>query len=156
MPAAQDYLLLNNSLIVGSLLFALGAVGFVSRRNLFAMALAAAVMLQGVVLIAVAFGRFHGDRTGEVFGLFALAVAALQVGCLAALVLLLVRKEGSLDVSLWRYLRPREHDQEFDEHSSDIEPNSAQPIVSRQGPHGMTDGKPRIVSHTNASDVDDG
>ena len=52
---------LHNYLIVGAILFVLGAIGFLTRRNLITMFLSAEMMLQGVALNLVAFGRFHGN-----------------------------------------------------------------------------------------------
>src|SRR5262249_41737827 len=57
MPGSDA--VLNNYLIVGALLFTLGLVGFLARRNLIIMFLCAELMLQGVSLTLVAFSAFH-------------------------------------------------------------------------------------------------
>lgn len=95
----QDFHLLNNSLIIGALLFALGAVGFVCRRNIVVMMLAAGMMLQGVTLTLTASGAFHGNVTGEVFSLFLLVVATLQGAMALAVFAAAKRPLQSLDVS---------------------------------------------------------
>lgn len=96
---------LHNYLIVGAILFALGIVGFVARRNLIIMFLSVEMMLQGVALNMVAFARFYGNLQGQVFVLFMLTVAACEAGIALALILMLYRRRRSLDVSLWQELR---------------------------------------------------
>jgi NADH-quinone oxidoreductase subunit K len=92
-------------LAVGAILFCLGLVGFLTRRNLIVMFLSAELMLQGVAINFVAFSRFHGNLHGQVFTLFVIAVAACEAGIALALILTLYRRKRSLDVSLWQALR---------------------------------------------------
>ena len=51
--------LLYNYLLVGAILFGLGLVGFLTRRNIIVMFLCAEMMLQGVSLTLIGFGRFQ-------------------------------------------------------------------------------------------------
>ena len=92
-------------LAVGAILFCLGLVGFLARRNLIVMFLSAELMLQGVALNFVAFSRYHGNLHGQVFTLFVIAVAACEAGIALALILILYRRKRSLDISLWQALR---------------------------------------------------
>src|SRR5262245_42651779 len=101
---------LHDYLIVGAILFALGTVGFLARRNLIIMFLSAEMMLQGVAINLVAFARYWGNLHGQVFTLFILTVAACEAGIALALILILYRSRHSLDVSPWQELR--EPDQE--------------------------------------------
>jgi NADH-quinone oxidoreductase subunit K len=96
---------LENYLIVGAILFGLGMIGFLARRNLIILFLSAEMMLQGVALNLVAFARFRGNLQGQVFTLFILTVAACEAAVALALILILYRKKRSLDVSLWQDLR---------------------------------------------------
>ena len=97
--------MLTNYLILGAILFCLGAVGFLSRRNMIVMFLSAEMMLQGVALNLVAFARDRGNLHGQVFALFITTVAACEAGIALALILMLYRSRRSLDVSLWQDLR---------------------------------------------------
>jgi NADH-quinone oxidoreductase subunit K len=97
--------LLQNYLIVGTLLFGIGLVGFFSRRNMIIMFLSAEMMLQGVSVSLVAWGRFHNDWGGQVLVIFILTVAACEAAIALALVLSLYRRSGSLDVAFWHNLR---------------------------------------------------
>jgi NADH-quinone oxidoreductase subunit K len=97
--------LLQNYLVVGAMLFGIGLVGFLSRRNMIVMFLSAEMMLQGTALTLVAFGRYHGNWTGQVFTIVILTVAASEAAIALALVLVLFNRRGSLDVTLWQDLR---------------------------------------------------
>jgi NADH-quinone oxidoreductase subunit K len=97
--------LLYNYLLVGAALFALGLIGFVVRRNMIVMFLCAEMMLQGVSISLVAWGRFHHDLGGQMLVIFIITVAACEAGIALALVLMLVQKSGTLDVAFWQDLR---------------------------------------------------
>jgi NADH-quinone oxidoreductase subunit K len=92
-------------LAVAAILFGIGLVGFLTRRNLITMFLCAEMMLQGVAINFVAFARYHGNLEGQVFVLFILAVAACEAGIALALILMLYRRGKTLDVSSWQELR---------------------------------------------------
>src|SRR3954451_6393489 len=96
---------LHHYLIVGAILFCLGMVGFLARRNLIVMFLSAEMMLQAVAINLVAFARYRGNLQGQAFVLFIITVAACEAAVALALILMLYRRRGSLDVSLWQELR---------------------------------------------------
>jgi len=110
----DELALLENYLIVGALLFGIGLVGFFSRRNMIVMFLSAEMMLQGVSVSLVAWGRFHNDWGGQMLVIFILTVAACEAAIALAVVLTLFHKSGSLDIALWQQLRkenqPAYHD----------------------------------------------
>ncbi|OWK41657.1 NADH-quinone oxidoreductase subunit NuoK [Fimbriiglobus ruber] len=92
-------------LAVGAVLFGIGLVGFLSRRNLITMFLCSEMMLQGVVLNLLAFGRYHGTINGQVFALFVITVAACEAGLALALFLTMYRRGKTLDSGAWQSLR---------------------------------------------------
>lgn len=96
---------LNNYLLLGAILFSLGMVGFLTRRNLIVMFLCAELMLQGVSMSLVAFSRYHGNWNGQVLTIFSLALAGAEAAIALALVVALFRRHGTLDISLWQDLR---------------------------------------------------
>lgn len=108
-------LTLHDYLAVGAILFALGMVGFLARRNLIVMFLSAEMMLQGVALNLVAFARYRGNLQGQAFVLFILTVAACEAAIALALILMLFRRSKSLDVSLWQELREADQSPVLDE-----------------------------------------
>jgi len=97
--------LLRNYLLVGAALFALGMLGFIARRNLIVMFLSAEMMLQGVGLSLIAFGRYHGNWSGQVFTIVILTIAACEASIAMALVVVLFNRKSSLDVTLWQDIR---------------------------------------------------
>jgi len=116
---------LHNYLIVGAILFVLGAIGFLTRRNLITMFLSAEMMLQGVALNLVAFGRYHGNLQGQSFTIFILTVAACEAAVALALILTLYRSRKSLDVSIWQDLR-----EPGQEPIGDDEPLEPEPVTT--------------------------
>jgi NADH-quinone oxidoreductase subunit K len=99
MPPAIGYV------IVGAVLFALGLVGFLTRRNLIVIFLCTEVMFQGVVLNAVAFARLHHHLEGQAYALFLLVIAAVEAGLALGLVMLLYRRRDTLDADTWSLMR---------------------------------------------------
>jgi NADH-quinone oxidoreductase subunit K len=87
--------------VVGAILFALGLVGFLSRRNLIVMFLSTELMFQGVVVNVVAFSRLHEHVDGQAFAMFLLAIAAVEAGLALGLLVLLYRIRGTLDADAW-------------------------------------------------------
>ncbi len=92
-------------LAIAAILFGLGLVGFLTRRNLITMFLCAELMLQGVVLNLLAFSKFHGNLSGQAFGLIVITVAACEAGLAMALFVLLYRRAKTLDASDWQGVR---------------------------------------------------
>ncbi len=126
--------LLLNFLVVGALLFSIGLIGFVTRRNMIIMFLAAEMMLQGVSLSLVAWGRYHGDWGGQMLVIFILTVAACEAAIALALIQMLFQRGGNLDIALWQRLReenqPAYVDREIPE---DFDPKQVFPTLTPAG-----------------------
>lgn len=99
MPGVTEYV------ILGAILFALGLVGFLCRRNLILIFLSTELMFQGVVINAVAFARFHHHIEGQAFALFLLVIAAVEAGLALGMVVLLYRRRETLDAEAWGIMR---------------------------------------------------
>ena len=136
---------LENYLVVGAILFALGLVGFLCRRNLIIMFLCAEMMLQGVALNLVAFARYRGNLQGQAFTLFILTVAACEAGIALALILVLYNAKRSLDVSDWQDLR--EPGQQKTEDEEPLPPAPPQPSMPRLTPAGREPAHREETSH---------
>ncbi|MFL5340469.1 MAG: NADH-quinone oxidoreductase subunit NuoK [Gemmataceae bacterium] len=136
---------LSNYLVVGAILFVLGVIGFLTRRNMILMFLSAEMMLQGVAVNLVAFARYHGNLHGQVFTLFLITVAACEAAIALALILMLYRQRKTLDVSVWQDLR-----EPGQEPTVDVEPPPV-PAVPAELPHltpaGIAPPRPREESH---------
>jgi NADH-quinone oxidoreductase subunit K len=140
---------LENYLVVGAILFALGLIGFLARRNMIVMFLSAEMMLQGVAINLVAFARYHGDNLklgGQVLTLFILTVAACEAAIALVLVLMLYRRRHTLDVSVWQELR--EPDQEPIEDEEPLPPAPPEPSWPQLSPSGPEPAhEPEETSH---------
>ena len=101
----SELALLQNYLVVGAMLFGIGLIGFLSRRNMIVMFLCAEMMLQGVSVSLVAWGRYHDDWGGQMLVIFILTVAACEAAIALALVLMLFQRSGKLDIAGWHTLR---------------------------------------------------
>ena len=91
-------------LLIGAVLFVLGLVGFVTRRNLILMFLCTELMLQGVILTLVGFnqhwlGQGVAGLDGQSFTIFLLVVAAAEAALAMALVMMLQRYKPTLDAA---------------------------------------------------------
>ncbi len=98
-------LALQHYLAVGAIMFCIGMIGFLCRRNLIVMFLCTELMFQGVAINLIAFGRFHGNFAGQAFVIFVLVIAAAEASLALGLVVLLFRQRNTLDSEAWRDLK---------------------------------------------------
>src|SRR5437667_2445957 len=96
---------LQHYLAVGGLMFAIGMLGFMTRRNLIVMFLCTELMFQGVAINLIAFSAYHGDLGGQAFTIFVLVIAAAEASLALGLVVLLFRQKNTLDADAWRELK---------------------------------------------------
>jgi NADH-quinone oxidoreductase subunit K len=96
---------LEHYLAVGAIMFVIGLVGFVSRRNLIVIFLCTELMLQGVAINLIAFSRYTNTLAGQAFVIFVLVIAASEASLALGLVVLLFRQKNTLDADAWRDLK---------------------------------------------------
>ena len=101
-PEPMAAITLAHYLFVSAVMFILGIIGFISRRNLIIMFLCTELMFQAAGIALVAFGRYHLNFTGQTFVIFVLTVAAAEAAMGLALVVLLFRRKESLDAQVWK------------------------------------------------------
>ena len=104
-PAPMHEATLYHYLLTSAILFVIGLIGFVTRRNLIIMFLCTEMMFQAAGIAMIAFSRFHLNHTGETFVIFVLTIAAAEAALALALVVLLFRRRETLDGSVWNELR---------------------------------------------------
>ena len=103
--AQMSPLALQHYLLVGGVLFAIGLIGFMCRRNLIVMFLCTELMFQGVSINLIAFGRYWGNLSGQAFVIFVLVVAAAEAALALGLIILLFRQKHTLDSEAWHELK---------------------------------------------------
>jgi NADH-quinone oxidoreductase subunit K len=84
--------------VLSALLFGLGVVGFLFKRNIITMFMSIELMLNAVNLAFVAFGRSLGQLQGQVFVFFVIVVAAAEAAVGLAIVILIQRNRKTLNV----------------------------------------------------------
>lgn len=89
----------SHALILAAILFVIGAVGVIVRRNVLFVLMSIEIMLNSAGLAFVAGSAIHGQPDGQVFFIFILPVAAAEVAIGLALALLIFQRYGTLD--LW-------------------------------------------------------
>jgi len=85
-------------LVLSAILFGLGAVAFVFRRNIITIFMSIELMLNAVNLAFVAFSQAHGQLDGQVFVLFVIVVAAAEAAVGLGIIILTARNRQSLNV----------------------------------------------------------
>ncbi|MGC9022855.1 MAG: NADH-quinone oxidoreductase subunit NuoK [Dissulfurimicrobium sp.] len=96
---------LNHYIILSSILFGLGIIGFVTRRNALIVFMSVELMLNAVNLMLVAFSRFRADLSGQVMVLFIYTVAAAEVAVDLALLISLFRHMRTVDLTKFNILK---------------------------------------------------
>ncbi|MEQ8769362.1 MAG: NADH-quinone oxidoreductase subunit NuoK [Phycisphaerales bacterium] len=104
VPEIMGSITLAHYLFVSAVMFVLGLIGFLTRRNLIIMFLCTELMFQAAGIALIAFSRFHMNLDGQTFVIFVLCVAAAEAAMGLALTVLLFRKRESLSADEWREL----------------------------------------------------
>jgi len=89
---------LNHYMIVSFLLFSIGFMGVLVRRNFLTILMSVELMLNAVNLNLIAFSRRLSDLTGQVFSIFVITIAAGEAAIGLALTISFFRQRRTLDV----------------------------------------------------------
>jgi NADH-quinone oxidoreductase subunit K len=96
---------LTHYIVLSSILFGLGTIGFCTRRNALILFMSIELMLNAVNLMLVAFSNFMGDMAGQVMVLFIFAVAAAEVAVGLAILIALFRHVREVDITKFNVLK---------------------------------------------------
>lgn len=100
MNVPTDYLV-----ILSAILFAIGVLGVLTRRNAIVMFMSVELMLNAANLALIAFARERGEIVGHVFVFFIIGVAAAEVAVGLALIVAIFKTKRSIDIDQVRGLR---------------------------------------------------
>lgn len=92
-------------LALSAILFTIGLIGVLIRRNAIVVFMCVELMLNSVNLTLISFSAFHGDVTGQILVFFSLAVAAAEAVIGLAIILAIFRNNLSVDISKVNLLR---------------------------------------------------
>jgi NADH-quinone oxidoreductase subunit K len=97
--------MIEEALFFSALLFAVGAMGVLTRRNALIVFMCVELMLNAVNLSFVALARMHGSASGQVFVIFVMTVAAAEAAVGLAIVIAVFRHFRSVDLANVNLLR---------------------------------------------------
>jgi NADH-quinone oxidoreductase subunit K len=89
---------LNEYMILSTILFSIGLLGAIRRKNLLMLFFATEIMLNAVNIGMAAISKFHGDLTGQMFAFFIIAIAASEVAVGLGLLILWFKRHNTLDL----------------------------------------------------------
>ena len=96
---------INYYILLSAILFIIGLVGVMARRNAIIIFMCIELMLNAVNLLLVAFSTLHNDASGQVFVFFVMAVAAAEVAVGLAILSMVYRNIKSIDIDLLSKLK---------------------------------------------------
>lgn len=96
---------LNWYLLLSTLLFCIGVMGVLFRRNAIIILMCIELMLNSVNLLLVALSSYTGNSDGQVFVFFIMVVAAAEVAVGLALLMSIYRNIGSTDIDVLNKLK---------------------------------------------------
>lgn len=96
---------INYYIFLSAVLFIIGAVGVMARRNAIIVFMCIELMLNAVNLLLVAFSTLHNDPSGQVFVFFIMAVAAAEVAVGLAILSMVYRNIKNIDIDLLSKLK---------------------------------------------------
>lgn len=96
---------INYYVLLSTLLFCIGIIGVLFRRNAIIVFMCIELMLNAVNLLLAAFSTYFSDAAGQVFVFFIMAVAAAEVAVGLALLMMIYRNTGSVDIDFLNKLK---------------------------------------------------
>lgn len=96
---------LNHYLILSTILFAIGLVGIMRRKNLLLLFFATEILLNSVNIAFAAISHYYGDLTGQMFAFFVIAIAASEVAVGLGLLIVWFKRHGNVDLDTMSTMR---------------------------------------------------
>ncbi|MDC0933281.1 NADH-quinone oxidoreductase subunit NuoK [Arcobacteraceae bacterium] len=100
---------LTSLAFVSMALFSIGAIGVISRRNIFVIYMSLEMMLNGINLFLVTFARYHFNMDPQVITIMVIAIAAAEAAVFLSVIILLFRTKKSLDTDVFTTLTQGEN-----------------------------------------------
>ena len=95
----------NHYLVLSTILFAIGLVGIMKRKNLLLLFFATEILLNSVNIAFAAISHYYGDLTGQMFAFFVLAIAASEVAVGLGLLIVWFKRHGNIDLDSMSSMR---------------------------------------------------
>jgi NADH-quinone oxidoreductase subunit K len=96
---------LNHYILLSAIIFSIGVIGVLIRRNAIVIFMSVELMLNAVNLLLTAFSVYRGDASGQVFVFFIMALAAAEVAVGLAIIVMIYRNTNSIDIKVLNRLK---------------------------------------------------
>jgi len=96
---------LNHYILLSAIIFSIGVMGVLIRRNAIVIFMSIELMLNAVNLLLTAFSVYRGDAAGQVFVFFIMALAAAEVAVGLAIIVMIYRNTNSIDIKVLNRLK---------------------------------------------------
>ena len=96
---------LNHYILLSAIIFSIGVIGVLIRRNAIVIFMSVELMLNAVNLLLTAFSVYRGDASGQVFVFFIMALAAAEVAVGLAIIVMIYRNTNSIDINVLNRLK---------------------------------------------------
>jgi len=96
---------LNHYILLCAVVFSIGVIGVLTRRNAIVIFMSVELMLNSINLLLTAFSVYRGDATGQVFVFFVMALAAAEVAVGLAIIVMIYRNTNSIDINVLNRLK---------------------------------------------------
>jgi len=96
---------LNHYILLSTIIFSIGVIGVLIRRNAIVIFMSVELMLNAVNLLLTAFSVHHNDPSGQIFVFFIMALAAAEVAVGLAIIVMIFRNTNSTDVNILNKLK---------------------------------------------------
>ena len=90
---------LNHYLVLSVILFSIGLVGVIRRKNILLLFLATEILLNSVNIAFAAISHYYGDLTGQMFAFFVIAIAASEVAVGLGLLIVWHKRHRTIDLN---------------------------------------------------------
>lgn len=96
---------IHHYLILSCVLFGLGLIGIIVRKNILIILMSLEVMMNGINLSFVSFAKYHNSMDGHLVTIFVMAIAAVEAAIGLGIVIALFRSRQSVNTSEFKTLR---------------------------------------------------
>jgi len=96
---------LTHYLVLSTILFVIGLIGVMRRKNLLLLFFATEILLNAVNIALAAISHYRGDYTGQMFAFFIIAIAASEVAVGLGLLIVWYKRTGRIDLDQMTSMR---------------------------------------------------
>lgn len=90
---------------ISMILFSIGVIGVIARRNIFVIYMSIELMLNAINLFLVTFARYHFNMDAQIISIMVVAIAAAEAAIFLSVIILLFRSKGKLDTDIFTELK---------------------------------------------------